>query len=172
MKKIIFLLSIIFCSLSIVWAYDHLSISEYKNCKMVEWGLDSLKFYINKVNNWIPIYSWPWREVETHLIEYDINELNAQRAELLEVKLNCDVINLRKEDKELEDHIAEDWRDARIHLSSFTIEILDSLVPIYKEKDKKTQENVKEVLKKFESSKDNYTRNVWIYFWYLISKNS
>jgi hypothetical protein len=40
---------------------------------------------------------------------------------------------------------------------------------LFKEKDKKVQENVKELLKTFEKSRDNYTRNIWIYFGYLIS---
>ena len=46
--------------------------------------------------------------------------------------------------------------------------IFDSLVPLFKAKDSKTQENVKALLKTFESSKDEYTRNIWIYFWYLV----
>jgi hypothetical protein len=39
---------------------------------------------------------------------------------------------------------------------------------LFKAKDQKTQENVKALLKVFESSKDTYTRNIGIYFWYLV----
>lgn len=46
--------------------------------------------------------------------------------------------------------------------------IFESLVPLFKAKDQKTQENVKALLKVFESSKDTYTRNIGIYFWYLV----
>ena len=46
--------------------------------------------------------------------------------------------------------------------------IFEGLVPIFLEKDKQTQENVKTLLKSFEWSKDQYTKNIWIYFGYLV----
>jgi hypothetical protein len=39
---------------------------------------------------------------------------------------------------------------------------------LFKSKDEKIQTNVKNLLKSFESSRDAYTRNIWIYFWYLV----
>jgi hypothetical protein len=39
---------------------------------------------------------------------------------------------------------------------------------LFKAKDQKTQENVKALLKTFEESKDAYTRNIGIYFGYLV----
>ncbi len=46
--------------------------------------------------------------------------------------------------------------------------IFEWLVPLFKQKDTTTQTKVKTLLKTFESSKDSYTRNIGIYFWYLI----
>lgn len=46
--------------------------------------------------------------------------------------------------------------------------ILESLVPVIKAKDYKTQENVKNLLKTFKLSKDSYTRNIGIYLSYLL----
>lgn len=46
--------------------------------------------------------------------------------------------------------------------------IFDSLVSLFKAKDQKTQENVKALLKTFAKSKDEYTKNIGIYFWYLV----
>lgn len=46
--------------------------------------------------------------------------------------------------------------------------ILDSLVPLFETKDEKIKNKVRRLLKNFESSADPYTRNVWVYFWYLV----
>ena len=47
-------------------------------------------------------------------------------------------------------------------------DILNSLVPLFNDKDGKTKNDVKNLLKEFESSNDNYTKNIWKYFWYLV----
>jgi hypothetical protein len=47
-------------------------------------------------------------------------------------------------------------------------DILNSLVPLFNDKDEKTKNDVKNLLKEFESSNDNYTKNIWKYFWYLV----
>ncbi len=64
-----------------------------------------------------------------------------------------------KQQKEVEDAKKALWNKAAI---------FESLVPLFKAKDSKTQENVKALLKTFTQSKDAYTRNIWIYFWYLV----
>lgn len=46
--------------------------------------------------------------------------------------------------------------------------IFESLVPLFKAKDKETQDAVRALLVIFKSSRDPYTRNIGIYFWYLI----
>lgn len=46
--------------------------------------------------------------------------------------------------------------------------IFDSLVPLFNKKDKKIQDNVRVLLKTFTQSNDEYTRNIGIYFWYLV----
>ena len=48
-------------------------------------------------------------------------------------------------------------------------DILNSLVPLFNIKDEKVQNDVRKLLKDFESSNDNYTKNIWIYFWHLIN---
>ena len=50
--------------------------------------------------------------------------------------------------------------------------IFESLVPLFKAKDQATQDRVKALLDTFKSSKDSYTRNIGIYFWYLVSNTS
>lgn len=46
--------------------------------------------------------------------------------------------------------------------------IFESLIPLFKAKDKETQDAVRALLVIFKSSRDPYTRNIWIYFEYLI----
>lgn len=50
--------------------------------------------------------------------------------------------------------------------------IFESLVPLFKAKDQATQDRVKALLDTFKLSKDSYTRNIGIYFWYLVSNTS
>lgn len=64
-----------------------------------------------------------------------------------------------KKEKEVEEAKKALWNKAAI---------FESLVPLFKAKDEKTQTNVKKLLKTFSESKDAYTRNIWIYFWYLV----
>ena len=49
--------------------------------------------------------------------------------------------------------------------------ILDSLVPIFKEKDERIQNNVRNLIEEFKKSKDEYTKYIWIYFWVLIAND-
>ena len=46
--------------------------------------------------------------------------------------------------------------------------ILNSLVPLFYTKDEKVKNDVRNLLKGFIASNDNYTKNIWIYFWYLV----
>jgi len=46
--------------------------------------------------------------------------------------------------------------------------IFDSLVPLFNQKEETIQKRVKTLLNTFKSSKDSYTRNIGIYFWYLV----
>jgi hypothetical protein len=48
--------------------------------------------------------------------------------------------------------------------------IFDSLVPIFNKKDEKIKANVRALCKTFAQSKDAYTRNIWLYFGYLIQE--
>ena len=50
--------------------------------------------------------------------------------------------------------------------------ILESLVPLFEKKDAKVQTNVRNLLEEFKKSSDSYTRNIGLYFWYLVDKSS
>ena len=50
--------------------------------------------------------------------------------------------------------------------------ILESLVPLFEKKDAKVQTNVRNLLEQFKKSSDAYTRNIGLYFWYLVDKSS
>jgi len=46
--------------------------------------------------------------------------------------------------------------------------MIESLAEWYKDKDKETQKKIKELMETFKASEDEYTRNIWIYLWFLI----
>ena len=48
--------------------------------------------------------------------------------------------------------------------------IFNSLVPLFNKKDEKIKANVRALCKTFTQSKDAYTRNIWLYFGYLIQE--
>ena len=66
-----------------------------------------------------------------------------------------------------QNYIPSDVEKAKKELWDKAI-IFESLVKLFKQKDQKTQNNVKALLKTFAQSKDEYTRNIWIYFGYLV----
>ena len=53
-----------------------------------------------------------------------------------------------------------------------SVSILESLVPLFEKKDVKVQNNVRNLLEEFKKSSDPYTRNIGLYFWYLVDKSS
>ena len=50
--------------------------------------------------------------------------------------------------------------------------ILEELVPLFEKKDAKIQNNVRNLLEEFKKSSDTYTKNIGLYFWYLVDKSS
>ena len=100
--------------------------------------------------NWEKI-AWPWRNVMDAFV-------------VVENKSNeTTVTNESTEELSYEDEVAKAKRELWSKAAIF-----ESLVPLFKAKDQKTQENVKALLKTFKKSRDAYTRNIWIYFGYLV----
>lgn len=50
--------------------------------------------------------------------------------------------------------------------------ILEELVPLFEKKDVKIQNDVRNLLEEFRKSSDTYTKNIGIYFWYLVDKTA
>lgn len=74
------------------------------------------------------------------------------------VNSSCDL-----SDKEAKTACISLWKSAPI---------LESLVPLFEKKDEKIKGNVLKLLDTFKTSTDAYTRNIGIYFWYLVTKPS
>ncbi len=117
-------------------------------------------------------YDWAIKELEDLLKnEWKIERDNYEETKhfLEEFKKWKELYWQDKKAKEQEEELAANQKvaEAKAALGSKAA-IFDSLVPLFKAKDQKTQENVKALLKTFEESKDAYTRNIGIYFGYLV----
>lgn len=161
--------------------------SEYKNYLAI-WGnalveLDNSSTYkpelIEKaITNYEKALSVANEANTTHM---NISWLKEQIANLKQYKATQDKIleereaNIRKaeaEQKAIEEAVEKEIKETKVKAAKKALwnkaAIFESLVPLFKAKDSKTQENVKALLKTFSQSNDEYTRNIGIYFWYLV----
>lgn len=108
-------------------------------------------------------------EDKQKLLEEKQKELEAKQAELekkqkeLEIKAEAKV-----EAKSVaKTPMSEEETKAYIELWD-KAKILESLVPIFEEKDKATQDRVRALVEWFKLSNDNYTKNIGFYLSYLL----
>lgn len=102
-------------------------------------------------------------------IEEKQKELEEKQSQILESQENIvttETVEKIVEEK-VEKKMTEEISKAKKELWDKAV-IFESLVKLFKQKDQKTQNNVKALLKTFAQSKDEYTRNIWIYFGYLV----
>lgn len=102
-------------------------------------------------------------------IEKKQRELEEKQSQILKSQENIvttETVEKIVEEK-VEKKMTEEISKAKKELWDKAI-IFESLVSLFKQKDQKTQNNVKALLKTFTQSKDEYTRNIWLYFGYLV----
>ena len=158
------------------------------NHELIDYKLDEVSKYLKKadaeLNSWdsmaaidsykVVLYSLESLEGYDELANKIQNQIDLLWDAISKEHSNATVIKSKKNITEssvdvekTEYNLPEDVERAREELWSKAA-IFESLVPLFKSKDEKIQTNVKNLLKSFESSKDAYTRNIGIYFWYLV----